>query len=362
MLFKTFAQKLFMSIGCEDSQADFVFNILSSVISDKYSEKDEIITRYLRNGGRMLRYYFEGTKSISNIARKIIRYVDASNFENLYSDMFKDQHELIRNVVDEFSKDIPEINDENYALKLGKLLVQILFEASKQGMDIDDSEYNKLRHSLYVEADGICPITGYELKISGNEAFKIVKIHKDLPFNFDNTVAISPLASPTYFYINSDRHSAELQKIKEALYEKQRIKNILDDSFYSIKLKNVVDKLTTNPTILKIDLKLKPTEAKNKINPEEMICSKIYPLITDYYLYLRDIFKSKDGVDLNFNDLCKTIRNNYLKLSKENLSHEKIFDLLSENLARKTKSSILPCEIIVSFFIQNCEVFDEIPK
>ena len=85
----------------------------------------------------MFRYYFDGTKSIHNIARKIISYVDAKNFEWLYNDKFDDQPELIRNVVDEFSLDIPDIDDNNCSLKLGNLLVQILFEAAKEGIDIN---------------------------------------------------------------------------------------------------------------------------------------------------------------------------------------------------------------------------------
>ena len=189
-----------------------------------------------------------------------------------------------------------------------------------------------------------------------------IKIDKDMPYNFDNTIAISPKASPTYFYKDSDRHYSELIAKKEELFEKQRIKSLIDDSFYSQKLKSIIEKIQTNPTVIKVDLKLKPTEVKNKINPSETIFSKIYPLITDYYLYIRTLFKERDGNDFNFDLLCKTIRNDYLILAKENLSKMKIFDLLSENLSRKFHSDLLYCEIIISYFVQNCEVFDEISK
>ncbi len=362
MLFKTFVQKLYRSIGCEETQAEFVFDVLSSVLSDKYCEKDKILAKPYSNGGRMFRYYFDGTKSIHNIARKIISYVDAKNFEWLYNDKFDDQPELIRNVVDEFSLDIPDIDDNNCSLKLGNLLVQILFEAAKEGIDIKDDDYNKLRHCLFEEADGVCPVTGYKLEISGDNAFKVIKIDKKMPYNFDNTIAISPKANPTYFYKGSDRHYEELVAKKEELFEKQRIKKLIDDSFYSKKLKGVIDKVQENPIVLRVDLKLKPTEVKNKINPSEIIFSKIYPLITDYYLYLRELFKEKDGNDFNFDLLCKTIRNDYLVLAKEHLSKMKIFDLLSENLSRKLDEDLLYCEIVISFFIQNCEVFDEISE
>ena len=74
------------------------------------------------------------------------------------------------------------------------------------------------------------------------------------------------------------------------------------------------------------------------------------------------MFKEKDGNDFNFDLLCKTIRNDYLVLAKEHLSKMKIFDLLSENLSRKLDEDLLYCEIVISFFIQNCEVFDEISE
>ena len=362
MLFKTFVQKLSRVIGCKTTQAEFVFDVLSSVLSDKYMEKDQILSKLYLNGGRMFRYYYEGTKSICNIAKKIIRYVDAKNFEYLYDDMFKDQPELIRNVVNEFSDEIPEIDDDNFALKLGKLLVNILFEAAKGSVDIPENEYSKLRHALYEEADGICPITGRQLYISGDNSFKIVKIDKVLPYNFDNTIAIAPTASPTYFYKDSDIHTNELVLIKEKYFEKQRIKLLLDDTFYSKRLKIIVDKLDSNPTVLNVSLKLKPTEIKNKIDKTDRLYLIISPLITDYYLYLRELFKDKDGNGFDFENLCKTVRSNYLRLANDGLSQEKIFDLLVENLSRKIQENLLSCEIVISFFIQNCEVFDEISK
>ena len=362
MLFKTFAQKLYRSIGCETTQADFVFDILSSVLSDKYTEKDQIIAKPYSNGGRMLRYYFDGTKSIDNMARKIIRYIEADNFEWFYSNMFDDRPDLIRNVVNEFSDEVPEINDDNSAIKLGKLLVDILFDAAKKSIDIPENEYSKLRHELYEEADGICPITGRQLQISGDNAFKVIKIDKNLPNNFDNTIAISPFASPTYFYKESNRHTNELTLLKEKYFEKHRIKMLLDDSFYSKKLKSVIDKLNSNPTVFNVGLKLKPIKVKNKIDKTSRLYSAVNPLITDYYLYLRSLFKERDGNNLDFEDLCKTVRSSYLRLSGEGLSQERIFDLLVENLSRKIQEALLSCEIVISFFIQNCEVFDEVSK
>lgn len=362
MLFKTFIQKLYRAIGNEGTQAEFVFDVLSSVISDKHVKKDQILAKTYSCGGRMFRYYFDGTKSISNLARKIIRYVDPRSFEWFYNDKFEGQNELIDNVINEFSDEIPEIDNNNYAFELGKLLVNILFEATKKGIKIEESEYNKLRHSLYIESEGICQITGKKLEISGDNAFKIVKIDKDLPFNFDNTLPISPIANPTYFYKDSDRNFELFHKIKIELYEKRRIKNLIDDSTYSMKIKNIIDMIKTNPSALDVTLRLNPIEVKEKINPIERIYSKVLPLITDYYSYLRDLFKEKDGNDFNFDKLCKAIRQNYLKLKKERLSKEKIFDLLSENLYHKIQEDLLACEIIISFFIQNCEVFDEISK
>lgn len=137
---------------------------------------------------------------------------------------------------------------------------------------------------------------------------------------------------------------------------------LLDDSFYSKKLKSVIDKLNSNPTFLNVCLKLKPIEVKNKIDKTSRLYSAVNPLITDYYLYLRSLFKERDGNNLNFEALCKTVRSSYLRLSGENLSQERIFDLLVEDLSRKTQEALLSCEIVISFFIQNCEVFDEISK
>jgi hypothetical protein len=65
----------------------------------------------------------------------------------------------------------------------------------------------------------------------------------------------------------------------------------------------------------------------------------------------------REGI-LNFEDVANDVQRSYRKLSSIGLKQEEIFTQLVEWFKKKGKArSSLACEIIVAFFVQNCEVF-----
>lgn len=92
--------------------------------------------------------------------------------------------------------------------------------------------------------------------------------------------------------------------------------------------------------------------------------SDIYCYCLEYNHFIQDQFQQLEAQNiLDFETVRNQIRGCYLKLEKSESSQVEIVELMSKWLAEKTKyGNILACHIVISFFVQSCEVFREITK
>ena len=83
-----------------------------------------------------------------------------------------------------------------------------------------------------------------------------------------------------------------------------------------------------------------------------------------YYTFIRGLFDDvESSSSFSFEVLSSEIKASFIKLSKLTDNKEEIFNQMVDWVRRKTFSSSVPaCEAVVSFFVQNCEVFYEITE
>lgn len=130
-------------------------------------------------------------------------------------------------------------------------------------------------------------------------------------------------------------------------------------------LKTVLDKLSNEKRkeIKKNELNMTPTSFRKKIKEDnhELIDKVEFNVI--YYFVIRNYFKELEARhDANFNKVAKHIRKNYMGLKKAGQSQDQIHDNLTDMIASKSGANRNTCEKIVAFFIQDCEVYDEITE
>ena len=83
----------------------------------------------------------------------------------------------------------------------------------------------------------------------------------------------------------------------------------------------------------------------------------------NYYIYVQQLFNELDGNNgFRFDVLSSQIKAIFLKFDDLTKDYSAIYDNLVDWLQLKTDGSKEACEVIISFFIQNCEVFHEISK
>lgn len=138
--------------------------------------------------------------------------------------------------------------------------------------------------------------------------------------------------------------------------------NNIDESILNIiySLKNL-KKADLKP----LDLKMEPLKISQKVKDDFLLLDAIKDKVLRYYRFIQEQFQILEGYSSNnFETVASQIRTAYLKANSSGISQEEVFNQLVswlENINSETSSNIA-CQIIIAFFVQDCEVFDEISK
>lgn len=138
----------------------------------------------------------------------------------------------------------------------------------------------------------------------------------------------------------------------------------LADSKIEEGVNRVLRKISTTPFTELIPLNYDPVEVKRKIKRDNVpLFIKIQSSVNIYYLYVENLFQqlSKEG-QLRFEPFSMQVKLNYWNLRDQGLSQSDIYYKLVDWLAKNTNESKEPCEVIISYFVQKCEVFDVIAE
>lgn len=95
-----------------------------------------------------------------------------------------------------------------------------------------------------------------------------------------------------------------------------------------------------------------------------MLKTKVSSYVTMYFHFIQDTFFDLDlAKQLNFKLISNEVHTFFLKCVAEGLDYPQTFHTIVDWIKTKTlSSSIEACEAIVSFFVQDCEVFYELAK
>ncbi|WP_412759293.1 ABC-three component system protein [Niallia taxi] len=129
----------------------------------------------------------------------------------------------------------------------------------------------------------------------------------------------------------------------------------------------VIDALsTTNQRTLKrIELETKALKVSRKIDDNHKILRyKVETYVCIYFNFIKETFRNLEASgQINFNIIASEIKTSFLKCEREITNKSDIFASLVNWLhSRVSNSSYEACEVIVSYFVQNCEVFHEITE
>jgi hypothetical protein len=178
--------------------------------------------------------------------------------------------------------------------------------------------------------------------------------------SLNSHIALCRSCADEYVSSNSVSEHAKLQVIKRTLSDRR----VALESTAGIQIdEQIADILHTIARVPKeeLTLRMEPVEVEKKIKASEIpLLIKISGYVERYFYRVRDALKTLDrNGRLRSKEIAEDVNACYKKLRRGKHSQEQVYDDLVAWLETKAKPGChLACEIMIAFFVQDCEVFD----
>jgi hypothetical protein len=275
----------------------------------------------------------------------------------------------------------PNVTTANVAEKLADIFVNIIRETAgiiapdvlEKKKQLQSSSDLKTRYGKYLlqECENHCVMNGCSktLVLSNDsnvsEVYEISRIDKTKEPTIDNLIALCPQCFAVYQMDNRKKVTSLLFKRKKALANHMANIGLLSSSQLEKGLTDVIYKITKLNQKDLFGSSLDPKELKEKIDPNNdfHLYLTVKQQVTSYFVKVQEILINLDKSNvIDYEDLQAQMRSIYKKLKKAKRSDMEIFEEISEKLHKLTLQQLIYCQIVVSYFVQKCEVFDAITK
>lgn len=241
---------------------------------------------------------------------------------------------------------------------------------------------------LLMETNGMCPLCGTSLVNDKNghsvQQYEIVSIYPSLTVSKDeevwegvakpceelssnlNKIVLCPKCSKDYKSYTTVAEYQQLLHKKQSLLRNYNAWKKISSIELEDQIEIILRKITTvSHNELSEPLNYNALRIRSKIEIQNFpLIIKTEGFVVNYYNYIKELFTQLESEGhLSFDDISMEVKMCCRKLLKQNLTQDEIFTQLVDWFKIKSSPSYdTACEVIVAFFVQNCEVFDEITK
>ena len=271
------------------------------------------------------------------------------------------------------------ISAENVGEKVADMMMQIIQQSAglisqtklqkQQQQKLAFDLKNKYGEYLLAEAENVCPFPGCDrsLIVVKNHkmapSFEVGLIDKTREAKPNNLLAMCPQCYATYLLDNSKKKCKELLAVKKTLLARRQVVQMLDELPLERGIVGVVTRIKEQHIKNFEEVSLDPKELVKKIDPaqEQLLFITVKQYVLSYFMVVRDIMMNLDKRgEIDYESLQNQMHALYRNLSKKGKTQIEIFTEISEKLHRQSLQEIIYCQVVVSYFIQSCEVFDAI--
>lgn len=241
---------------------------------------------------------------------------------------------------------------------------------------------------LFAEVSGVCPTCPNQLIYEKNKKkykrfeiahiyplnpteseFELLKDEEKLdsdPNSLNNLICLCVDCHTKFDKPRTIKEYRNLVAIKKKLINQNKEKEIWNNTKLEAEIFHIIDLLSEQDFDFKADdiLNYDPKTIDKKTNDSITFLTKraIHRNVQDYYSQINNRFAELDKIaPLTTETISSQIRTHYLTLSKQekDRSQKEIFDGMVNWLSKCTNQpSNEASEIVVSYFIQNCEIFE----
>jgi len=197
--------------------------------------------------------------------------------------------------------------------------------------------------------------------------FSTVKKPKNINIS-ENKIALCIDHADAYEADTTFEDYLKLKKLKQSMAALYSVRMEINSSSLDEEIKDILIALANIPANANLEeLSMDALRLDQKILSENiLLLNDEMTRVLRYYHYIEELFAAmeREGTG-DFDLIASEIRTAYKKLTKSQLSQEEIVNELAEWIKNKSNvgdRNMRACHIIVAYFIQNCEVFDEISK
>lgn len=378
-----------------ETQGEYVKTLLGEITNFGEDEEDSPLHTARIN---TLSKFYSGSP-FRAFAAKIYPFLDVDKFTDYIAERSFDTREKVRETLSGFlaqtqSRDFPRACAELFAniIKAESEGHPYSFEDNAQSQlslllpvkSEDDADY------LKAECDNRCLLCGKRLKtktvmevvpsssgipmraeINAKLKDKGVEELPDLNGDFDthslsNHVLVHSDCAAKYMAMPDTDQISDLYIKKQAAHERLTLQDTLDNLEVDEalgELLNSIDSLI-DPEAVE-ELRYKPEKLSNKINPEHTtLFFDVRDKVLSYFGFIQKSLRTLNySKGYTFKDLAHSVRRGFTALDFLGMSQQEIYYEMTNWVSERTGCrNLIACQILISFFIQDCEVFNEITE
>ncbi|MDO4498629.1 MAG: hypothetical protein Q4B51_03275 [Coriobacteriaceae bacterium] len=384
--FSEFVQLVAPYLKGDMSQAEYTRTLLLGICSFEDLDNNPVS----KTSDESMKRYYTGERGIGSLAAKIVPDLDSEQLEPMFERLsFEAEMGLYKSL----SPYCPSMTDQNVAEEASRLLVCIVTDASssKRGTKRPASSQPGQEDMLAFiqEADCHCALCGRMLikRSSGKVSYacNVTRITPGSlnsaeinsyaregikfpePGSSDDFIALCPNCSRDY-QSNYDKGCVRrLLETKHSFLLRNAAAERLGKCDLEEEIEAVLDGLCSlSPEEVEVNLRLEALALKDKIEDSEpLLRDRIGTDVARYYRFVEDgLRRLSEERGFGFDrTIAAQVQIAYLAASSFNSNQSAVYEALVNWLIEKAPTcERVACEIVISFFVQNCEVFDEIAR
>jgi len=397
LTFSDFAKMLYPFCGGGNKTSDFVLSLFTNMMEDPSNDDDvqkdlnDEYNPFAAMNISTLEKFYNGNRKISKPnAGKVIAHLDKGKFEDYIGTLPVDTIGLLKEALrargyDASDFDVPNTCADIFASILENCVnPNVSLVTSTTILPVTSNLNNAVPDSdlyLLMEANSLCPSCGKPLVSEKNSislsGYKITDIIPPHPSEeqlaelgelidgnsevLNRKIALCLECSNRYTSHTTREECAQLIDIKNRLHRNYVAFETLDKMYLEEQIEAVIRQIPgASQEQLSDILSYKALRVREKIIKSNIpLIIKTEGFVVPYYKFIKSLFSQleREGL-LHFEDVANDVQRSYRRLHTSGLTQDEIFQHLVDWFKNKTNAqSILACEIIVAFFVQNCEVF-----
>lgn len=245
----------------------------------------------------------------------------------------------------------PELVSSDISNKLRNLVIDVDYTSSHKTACVS-------------EVSGKCPFCSHELVSEVGdevvESFKIIKFPASGHIDRFEYLAVCNNCYEKYKGITDKEVLRSLQNEKKVILARKSFEKSVDALEMEKEIVQVLDALTTTKLADMPKFQYTPVEVQEKIPDDNMLCSKVLTNVVQYFPFVEEKLRELNNErKLTYEKISGDVKRAYLEFATNEDRKEVIFNQLCEWLAEKAKTDKKSaCEVIISYYVQNCEVFE----